>query len=291
MKQRTLNRRDFIKTMGLGTAFLATSKYLNASEVTSEEVILKVSDNDNKPINVRLGVKPVFGQRIPLTAHEGPCRHTSPVGWDRNTEMDLAGYNVYVEGSSTPLNGDTLITRGTEYFHMTGGVGVTYYVEAVNIAELASPQASAVSVLAPATIYDADNPGWSYLGQWAREDYSDPVLYGGSVLQVAHDNGATASVDFNGRRIKVFCSRYWQGGQVRFWVDGVDYGVVNLYKVEPLPARDIEWGYEALVITGLDKGDHTLTLEVLGAGCPEPPPPEYPTLQYNFANFEYAESR
>jgi hypothetical protein len=211
--------------------------------------------------------------------------------WDRNTEMDLAGYNVYVEGSSTPLNGDTLITQGTEYFHMTGGIGVTYYVEAVNMAELASTQASAVSVLAPATVYDADNLGWSYLGQWVREDYSDPVLYGGSVLRVAHDTGATASVDFNGRRVKVFTSRYWQGGQVRFWVDGVDYGVVNLYKVEPLPARDIEWGYEAFVVTGLDQGSHTLTLEVLGAGCPEPPPPEYPALQYNFVNFEYAESR
>jgi hypothetical protein len=84
--------------------------------------------------------------------------------WSRNTEADLAGYNVYVQGSTDPLNGSEPITSSTEYFHMTGAEGATYYVEAVNVEDLASTQPSAVSVLAPATVYGPDDPAWQYSG-------------------------------------------------------------------------------------------------------------------------------
>jgi hypothetical protein len=208
--------------------------------------------------------------------------------WDPNTEMDLAGYNVYELQGGTPVQLNTaLITYGTEYFHMTGTVGATYYVEAVNMAGLDSTDASAVSVLAPATIYDADNPAWGYpVGVWAREDYS-AIETGGRVLRVSGSAGASASLTFTGRRVKVYSARYWSCGSVNFYIDGELENTFNLYYDggyfdDPNPYKPALWQQEVFVITGLSKGSHTLTVECVGSGG---------GYGENYINFDYAEVR
>jgi len=196
------------------------------------------------------------------------------LAWERNTELDLAGYNVYLVDGGTPykLNSE-LITFGTEFFHDTGVEGATYQVEAVDLGDAASTRASAVSVLTPATVYEEDNPAWQYAGLWITENY---IESGGDVIMVTDGVGSTASIAFNGRRVKAYVSTYWQCGDARIWVDGVEYGTYSLYSV------GTTWDVDIFVLTGLDQGGHNLTIEVLGSGGPE---------GYNFVNIDFVEVR
>lgn len=194
--------------------------------------------------------------------------------WDRNGEEDLAGYNVYVVDGGTPvkLNQD-LISVGTSYFHMEGETGALYQVEAVDLSGRAGPRAQAEAVLAPAVVYQENDPAWLTSGFWKTEDYT---LDGGSVILVARDAGVTATLTFTGRRVKVVAARYWSCGDLRILVDGVERGVCRLY------SPDTVWEEGVFVVTGLSPGQHTLTLEVVGSGGME---------GYSFANFDYVEVR
>jgi hypothetical protein len=87
--------------------------------------------------------------------------------WDRNTENDLAGYDVYVMQGGTPVKLNTsFITAGAEFFYedIEDAGGTTYRVRAVDLWSRQSIPASAVSVLAPATVYGPDDPAWQYSG-------------------------------------------------------------------------------------------------------------------------------
>lgn len=65
-----MKRRDFLKTTGLATVPL-TCGWL-ASGATG--LAAGVADDDPKPIDVKLRVKPVFADRIHMAAYGGPCR-------------------------------------------------------------------------------------------------------------------------------------------------------------------------------------------------------------------------
>jgi hypothetical protein len=210
------------------------------------------------------------------------------LAWSPNQEMNLSGYNVYLlVGSTAQMLNATLITQGTEYFHMTGAVGSTYYVEAVNTANTAGTRASAVSVLAAASYYYANDPGWvNSAGTWALENYASD---GGNLIRVAQDPPSRTGISFNGRRVRLYCATYCQSGNVRVWVDGVDRGTYSLY------SASITWGVAVYTITGLSKGTHTIELECLGTGGvpipqdPNPPPPV--PITRNFVNVQYIEVR
>ncbi|MDY6794919.1 MAG: hypothetical protein SWK76_06525 [Actinomycetota bacterium] len=194
--------------------------------------------------------------------------------WSRNTEEDLAGYNVYlVDGGSPVVLNSELIEFGTTFFHDAGLADATYQVVAVDIAGYSSSPASATSVLVPATIYEDDDPAWQLAGLWVTENY---VESGGDELLVAEDAGSTASISFNGRRVKIFTASYWTCGDMRVYVDSEDMGLHELYSAETL------WAVEAFVVTGLDDGTHTLSIEVAGTGGAD---------GYNFVNFDYVEAR
>lgn len=196
------------------------------------------------------------------------------VQWSRNTEADLAGYNVYlVQGQSATKLNQALITAGTTYFHDPGVAGAVYGVTAVDMANRESHRATATAVLAPATVYNQDNPAWQFTGQWVQEHYEET---GACTLRVARDAGARASITFTGRRVKAYSAYYWSCGSARFYVDGVDYGTRGLYNTST------SYHMQPFVITGLAPGPHTLTIEVVGSGGAE---------GYNFVNFDSIEAR
>jgi len=231
--------------------------------------------------------------------------------WNRNLEMDLVGYNVYLLDGVTEilLNTGGPITHGTEFFHMDGLVGATYLVRAINSNDVLSTAASAVSVLAAATVYDADSTAWVYSGSWAREDYSTSEPSGGALLRVGHwgevpasdppydpapppgtFTRASVSLQFNGRRIRVYSARFFRCGSVNFYIDGNLEGTFNLYydggyydgpygTGTYVPAL---WQQMSFQITGLSSGNHTLIIEAVGSGGAQ---------GSQFINFEYAESR
>jgi hypothetical protein len=204
--------------------------------------------------------------------------------WNPNTEADLAGYNVYLrQGGRDILLNPSLITTGTEFFYDPGTVGQTYRVRAYDVFGNRSSYTSAVSVLAPASYYYANDPGWTDVaGMWVLENYTS---YGGYALRVAQNPPSRTSFTFTGRRVRLYCATYCQSGNVRVWVDGVDRGTYNLYSLDPV------WGVSTCTVTGLAKGvPHTIELECLGTGGTTIPDSDPPTVG-TFVNVQYLEVR
>jgi hypothetical protein len=194
--------------------------------------------------------------------------------WSRNGEADLAGYNVYLVQGQTRIKLNTsLITTGTAFFYDDGVSGAVYGITAVDVAGRESQSTNATAVLAPATVYEENDPAWQFSGFWKSENY---VEGGGSVIMVAQEAGARASITFSGRRVKVFSAYYWSCGEIRIYVDGIDYGTRSLYN------PSTQWHMQPFVVTGLAQGQHTLVIEVVGAGGAE---------GYNFGNFDSIEVR
>lgn len=85
-----MDRRTFIKTTGAGTTLFSVPMIINPiHDLLAQETSI-TELNIPRPIDAKLRVKPVYGQRIPNEVHEGPCRANSPVGWNRNEEINRA---------------------------------------------------------------------------------------------------------------------------------------------------------------------------------------------------------
>ena len=100
-----MKRRTFIKTTSTGAAILTIPVILNN---THNLMAQETSDIDfyniPRPLDVKIKVKPVYGQRIPNEVHEGPCRANSPVGWNRDEEILQARNSFGKWGESIKTN-------------------------------------------------------------------------------------------------------------------------------------------------------------------------------------------
>jgi len=94
-----MKRREFIKTGSLACGFMATSGMLMnkafAGDFTESELF-----NIPRPKDIKLNVKPLFGIRVPIQLHEGPCRSEDPLTWDRQKELNN-GKREYEEWKET----------------------------------------------------------------------------------------------------------------------------------------------------------------------------------------------
>ncbi len=208
------------------------------------------------------------------------------VEWSRNTEPNLAGYNVYLVSDTrwTLLNTSGLITTGTEYYYAAGTPGQTFGVRAVNTSDKASSNSeTARAVLQPATTYAADDAGWSTTDIWKVENYSQlpPPFTGVANLLVAQGSGATASHAFTGRRVKLYASTYWSCGAAEILIDGQPVQTVNLYKAPVDGDYSPSWGVNVFTVSGLSAGKHTIAIRCLGRGGDQ---------GYNFVNVQYIEA-
>lgn len=68
-----MKRRDFIKTTSLGVTSLAMSGKMNTSQLFAGTEIDFLQD-DQRPIDIKINVKPICANRIHRSAYEGPCR-------------------------------------------------------------------------------------------------------------------------------------------------------------------------------------------------------------------------
>jgi len=111
-----MNRKTFIKTAGAGTVILASPMFLNdINNLLAQEISEIELYNIQRPMDVKLKIKAVYGQRIPNEVHEGPCRADSPVGWNRNEEISQAksSFNKWVESVKKNLCNKAVMLQPT----------------------------------------------------------------------------------------------------------------------------------------------------------------------------------
>ncbi|MFC2126299.1 hypothetical protein ACFLU5_16005 [Bacteroidota bacterium] len=83
--KKYLNRRNFLKSTGIGITTLSITNNIHASakhleDVTKDSTFFSNPDNQ-KPVDLKLNVKPIYSGRIHLAAYGGPCR------WDAMEQM------------------------------------------------------------------------------------------------------------------------------------------------------------------------------------------------------------
>ncbi len=115
MKEK-MDRKTFIKTAGAGSVILASPMLLShVQDLSVQEISEMELYNIPRPMDVKIKIKPVYGQRIPNEVHEGPCRSDSPVGWNRNEEISKAknSFNKWVESVKKNLCDKAIMLQPT----------------------------------------------------------------------------------------------------------------------------------------------------------------------------------
>ena len=138
------------KSLTLETSKQKVGNWEQAEEIVVSRgdmirVVTKCNDNPSKPsVHVTPIITYVDKSAADTEAQTAPTYVTSTdittttakVTWTAPTDnVGVAGYNVYVNDSETPVNGETLVT-GTEYElkDLTAGTGYTVTVKAVDAA-------------------------------------------------------------------------------------------------------------------------------------------------------------
>jgi hypothetical protein len=195
--------------------------------------------------------------------------------WQPNSESNLAGYNVYLllgSGRWRQLNKD--VVTDTHYYFDGGAVGETYAVCAVNDFGIESGYTTVVAQPSTPVIYEDDDSAITVTGLWVYEKY---LGASGGQIRVAGDAGARLNFVFTGRQVKLIAANYWTCGNARIYIDGTLMATISMYSFDPVfQSVDIS-------VPGLKYGNHTLTIEVVGAGNPE--------TEFNFVNVDAFEVR
>ncbi len=120
-----------------------------------------------------------------------------------------------------------------------------------------NPQ-SAILTNSPAfTRLEQDDAAISYTGTWSNLNLTQAS--GGSYWR-NNVAGSTAEFSFDGTWFNLGFVGDWLSGYAQLHVDGVDYGILDLYRHRETPL--------SLFYDGLPSGTHTVTLTVVGTGNP-----------------------
>jgi L-fucose isomerase-like protein len=92
-----MRRREFLINGMITSASALLIPGLSLNRLFASTFINQDLFNIPKPMDVKLNIKPLFGKRIPLENHEGPCRANDPTGWNRGVEQKKASvsYNKW----------------------------------------------------------------------------------------------------------------------------------------------------------------------------------------------------
>jgi hypothetical protein len=192
------------------------------------------------------------------------------IDWQRNTEKNVAGYNVYREkkpGKWYKLTKEPVADN--HYYDKEGVAGDVYGVTAVNLYDKESEKAVKEAGQSVPVTYEEDDPSISIEGLWVNEVYEGPT---NGKIRVAEDTGSKLHFRFTGRQVQMVAAKYWTCGSANIYVDGELVATVNMYSETPTyQVVDFD-------MPGLKHKEHVLTIEVLGSGNPVEP--------YNFVNID-----
>ncbi len=115
-----MKRRDFLASTGMAGSMLLVPGTINR-RLYARPLISKGLFNIPRPLDLQAHVKPLFGIRIPLEIHEGPCRADDPSGWDREAEKEKAlhSFQAWRTATESLLDPFTRVLE-PEYVEYTG---------------------------------------------------------------------------------------------------------------------------------------------------------------------------
>ena len=121
LKPDTMNRRQFVKTSGMACGAIAMPGVLSSSLLAATKNTGNLF-NVPRPIDIKLNVKPLFGVRVPVELHEGPCRPNDPSGWDRRKEISRvqASYQRWWENLPKSINSNKVKLLEPVYAQFAG---------------------------------------------------------------------------------------------------------------------------------------------------------------------------
>ncbi len=165
-------------------------------------------------------------------------------------------YEIFRNGK--PLD---KVAKGTFYFDHSAGadLGTTYEVRSVdgagNVSERIAAQGAAVRE--SRIIDDAAGSGIHYSGNWKHDQEEPLVAYSGTISS-SNAKGATADLEFEGKRVLWFTKLGAENGEAAVSIDGGPAEIVDTY------AADDIWGVAAYRKEWIAPGRHTIHIEVLG---------------------------
>jgi hypothetical protein len=188
----------------------------------------------------------------------------SGVSWLAQRSNQTGPVTVYVDG----VNEGTItpVTSGTPYpaqqvdYSINGLVGGSHTLTIVNNgATLLTVDAFTVEPSRPvvndtSSTIQYNGSGWTYSSNRGQGDYDNDVHY-------TYSAGASVTLPFSGSGVSWLAQRSNQTGPVEIYVDGIDEGTVTpVTSTTPYPAQQVDYS-----ISGLDAGNHTLTIVNNGA--------------------------
>ena len=221
-----------------------------------------IPGSDTTPPSATFTLPPAIGEPVTVTFDER-VRSVTP----DNTYVWTPVTGTYLEVELTCLNG-----RGSEVDCVTGRVRTVLiqpveplvpgesYEAVVNPAvapvlvvdRAGNPVPTTTQPFATPTLVEQDDPSVSYA--WRSIQKAD--AFGGR-LDVEHLRGATATFAFRGRSVTWYTATGRSKGRAAVSIDGAAQGVFDLY------ARRAGFRV-ARTFDGLERGEHELTVRVLG---------------------------
>jgi Melibiase len=177
--------------------------------------------------------------------------------WQPGTDNNwISYYEIFRDG--TPLD---KVAKGTYYFDHSAGadLAATYEIRSVDGAGNASERVPAQGADAKRSrvIDDSADAGIDFGPQWKHSNEQPQVAYNGTITS-CNAKGATADLQFEGKRVVWFTKLGDENGEAAVSIDGGPAEIVDTYSADDI------WGVAIYRKEFASSGRHSLHLEVLG---------------------------
>jgi hypothetical protein len=246
----------------------AASEERSGNDLMQKGIVIdKMAPGELIYLNLPLHPGSKLDQEAPVAPCEAKKQPAENMGfpgveltWKPGTDNNwISYYEVFRNGAAIDK-----VAKGCYYFDHSAGAdqGAKYEVRTVDGAGNASANVPAAGAEAtPARIIDdAPENAIAYTGTWQAQAGPSPAHAG--TLTTSNQQGATAELAFEGKRILWFSKFGANAGKAEVSVDGGPAEVVDTY------AADDIWGVCVFRKEFPDAGPHKLKITVLGQRAP-----------------------